>query len=125
MCSQLQFNPYAPSCTIAPHPSHLPGKIELKYTHYSVILNEQRRMAFVSAVNIDGTRRVMLPRDDGAKVFAFDPRVPEEVQWGSALYDDNVLDKGHLTRRQDPVWGDEGEARVSRDARRGGGLNMG
>lgn len=38
------------------------GGIELKYPHYSVIMNEDRRLAFVSAGNINGRLKKSVPR---------------------------------------------------------------
>lgn len=84
--------PYAPQ-----------GSTEIKYTHFSVVFNEQRRLAFFSAVNIDGANTVKVKY--GGK-FRLDPRVPPELQCGEWLYADNVLDRGHVTRRNDAVWGD-------------------
>ena len=74
----------------------------LPYTHYSVVMNGERKMPFFSAVNIDGTQLRRIPRGD--KWF-LDPRVPAEVQTGDEVYKDNDLDRGHMTRRLDPVWG--------------------
>ena len=39
--------------------------LELKYHHYSVIMNGKRRLAFVSAVNIDGAKSKDFNRDTG------------------------------------------------------------
>jgi endonuclease G len=86
------------------------GSTEIKYTHYSVILNEQRRLAFVSAVNIDGATPKDVARGDR---FRLDPRVPAALQCGEWLYANNVLDRGHITRRNDAVWGPLAEAEVS------------
>lgn len=38
------------------------GSMELKYTHFSVIMNGDRRLAFVSAANIDGENKISLKR---------------------------------------------------------------
>jgi endonuclease G len=78
---------------------------ELKYYHYSVIMNKERRLAFISAVNIDPTAPVKYPRDKGDKWF-FDPRIDDDFQLGEELYAGNPLDRGHLTRRDDAAWGD-------------------
>jgi endonuclease G len=43
--------------------------------------------------------------------WAFDGRVPKQYQWGDALYDSNALDRGHMVRREDPVWGKPKEAK--------------
>jgi endonuclease G, mitochondrial len=81
--------------------------IVLPYTHYSVIMNAQRCLAFVSAVNINGTLWRQITRT--ADVWTYDPRIPSSEQAGPALYDKepgNFFDRGHLCRRTDPSWGD-------------------
>lgn len=75
---------------------------DLEYTHFSVILNRRRRLAQVTAVNIDGAQLEDVPRGDD---WHLDDRVPESEQAGPALYANNDLDRGHLVRRRDPVWG--------------------
>lgn len=84
-------------------------KYLLRYTHYSVVMHAPRRMALFSAVNIDGAASQRLKRERDK--WAYDPRIPAEVQVGNALYDGNDLDRGHLTRRLDPAWGSEAEAK--------------
>lgn len=75
----------------------------LPYHHFSVVLNRQRRLAFFTAVNIDGGAAVRLRRDRDR--WSFDPRVPADEQTGEEVYRDNPLDRGHLVRRLDPAWG--------------------
>jgi endonuclease G len=79
------------------------GSIELKYTHFSVVMCASRRLAFFTAVNIDGSSSQDLKRKGDA--WYFDPRLDEQFQCGPELYSDNALDRGHLVRRLDPVWG--------------------
>ncbi|MGY4307473.1 endonuclease G [Bradyrhizobium sp. USDA 4369] len=89
------------------------GGIELTYFHYSVIMNAQRRLAFVSAVNLDTKAKFQVKRD-GKDKWYYDSRIPREAQAGPELYADNPLDFGHLTRRQDAAWGaDEDEANAA------------
>ena len=76
---------------------------ELKYEHFSVVMNKARRLAHFTAVNIDGSLLQRPPRD--RDVWYFDPRIGREYQTGPDLYADNELDRGHLVRRLDPVWG--------------------
>lgn len=90
-----------------------PTQNELKYINYSVVMNRKRRMAFFTAVNIDGNALVKLTRGDDK--WKFDPRIPEEFQIGEDAYSRNDLDRGHLVRRLDPVWGTE-EMAVRADA---------
>lgn len=82
-------------------------RFALKYTHYSVVMNGRRRMPFYSAVNIDGTQLRRVPRSNN---WFLDSRIPANTQSGPDVYSNNDLDKGHMTRRLDPVWGSPGLA---------------
>ena len=77
---------------------------ELRYEHFSLVLSASRRFARITAVGIDGRRR--LPIDRTRDRWSFDPRIARELQVGEGLYLNNALDRGHLVRRQDPDWGD-------------------
>jgi endonuclease G len=91
------------------------GGTELKYYNYSVIMNAKRRMAFVSAVNLDGQAPVHFRREGGDRWF-FDPRIDKKLQIGNPLYANNPYDRGHLTRRNDAAWGDtEEQAKLAND----------
>jgi len=84
------------------------GGSELKYTHFSLLMCAPRRLAFVTAVNIDGVETRSLPRD--RDVWFYDGRLERSLQISDELYGgepDNYFDRGHLVRRQDPVWGDD------------------
>jgi endonuclease G len=85
----------------------LNGKKLVPYTHFSVCLSKSRRMARYVAWNIDGARIVRTGRDD----FKLDPRIPAARQLGEDVYADNKLDRGHIARRADLVWGTIEEAR--------------
>jgi endonuclease G len=74
-----------------------------RYTHYSVVMNGDRKMLFYSAVNIDGTQLRRIPRSGDS--WFLDPRMPADAQTGATVYANNDLDRGHMTRRLDPVWG--------------------
>lgn len=76
----------------------------LDYEHFSLVMNGRRRLAFYTAVNIDGRRSKDLKRD--ADSWYYDPRIPADAQAGEFLYNSNPLDRGHLVRRLDPVWGE-------------------
>ena len=78
---------------------------ELKYVHFSVVMSKARRLARFTAVNIDGATLQQIPRK--RDVWYFDPRLDRDHQTGPDLYADNDLDRGHLVRRLDPVWGEE------------------
>ncbi|SFJ73420.1 endonuclease G [Cellulomonas sp. KH9] len=86
---------------------------ELPATHFTVLLDPARRLAAATAVNIDGVALLDVPRDDE---WRLDERVPPQEQTGPELYARNDLDRGHLVRRRDPVWGEPGvAAQASRD----------
>lgn len=90
------------------------AKGELKYHHYSVLMSKSRKLAFVSAVNIDGEAEYKEPR--GSDRWYYDRRLDESDQAGSDLYGGNDLDRGHLTRRDDAAWGNtRKEARLGND----------
>ena len=76
---------------------------ELTYPHFTVLLEAERRLAAVTAVNIDGALLRELPRSGD---WRLDPRVPESAQTGPEVYARNDLDRGHLVRRRDPGWGE-------------------
>jgi len=90
-----------------------PASVELAYEHFTVVLDTARRFAAVTGVNIDGARLAKVPRDDR---WTFDERIPADIQAGPEVYANNDLDRGHLVRRNDPVWGDpEVAARANAD----------
>lgn len=85
----------------------------IPYTHFSVCLSQSRRMARYAAWNIDGGHIAILPR----RAFQLDPRIPAKYQLGNDVYRDNKLDKGHIARRADVVWGTPAEAeQANRDS---------
>ena len=89
-------------------------KYVLPYHHYSVVMNKERRLAFFTAVNIDGSVFYNLKRE--ADKWYFDPRLNKNEQAGNDVYADNPLDRGHLVRRLDPAWGDSKEiAKIAND----------
>jgi len=76
---------------------------ELAYEHFTVLLDPERRLAAATAVNIDGAALLDLGRGDD---WHLEPRVPASEQAGPEVYARNDLDRGHLVRRRDPVWGE-------------------
>ena len=76
---------------------------ELKYRHFSIWMSEDRLLPLVTAVNIDGMQSKRLGRSD--KWF-LDHRLPRAAQIDDKGYKNNPLDRGHMVRREDPVWGD-------------------
>jgi len=85
----------------------------LDYPRFSVLLDPQRRLASVTAVNIDGALLRDLPRQGE---WRLDPRADAEEQTGPEVYSRNDLDRGHLVRRRDPGWGDADDARAAMEA---------
>lgn len=81
---------------------------ELKYDHFSVVMNAEARLAFVAAVNLDAAAPFRQTREGSDRWFA-DPRLPKDVQAGDEFYSDNPLDRGHLVRRADAAWGQTAE----------------
>ncbi|GKS59889.1 endonuclease [Nitrospira sp.] len=84
---------------------------ELKYQHFSVVMSKSRRLAIYVACNINGKRSQKIRR--GRDRWSLDPRIDPAYQVGEELYSRNDLDRGHLVRREDPVWGEEKEAALA------------
>lgn len=88
------------------------GGAGLDYTHFSLAQNTVRRLAWWVAWHVDGER--LIPGDaitrSGVR-FRADPRLPLDAQTRDAVYADNRLDRGHIARRADLLWGPVEEAR--------------
>jgi len=87
----------------------LDGKEEeiLKYTHFSVMMSESRRMCILSAVNIEGKTSKKRKRTG----WQIDPRIPKSAQIMKECYGNPPkFSRGHMTRREDPVWGTDDAA---------------
>lgn len=97
----------------------------LDYQHFSLAICAERRIAFLTATNIDGARYININRDSGQ---------PSLLPEGDSWYEDSRMesryylvqsfyrefsrwfDRGHLTRRSDPTWGTPQEAiRANKD----------
>lgn len=89
------------------------GSNVIPYTHFSLSLSTSRRLARWVAWNIDGAATKRLSRS--GIDFAKDPRLPEEFQSGNELYQGNRLDRGHIARRADLVWGEAAEAQQANE----------
>ena len=101
---------------------------ELKYWTYSVLFNKARRLAFVSAANVD-PKQWRGQRDADGDTWYTDTRVDEVapgLQIDRTFYKNqskkeadrsqNPFDQGHLTRRRDVQWGpDEDMAKRNGD----------
>lgn len=121
---------------------------ELKYEHFSLVMNGKRRLAFYTATNIDGSRAKDVDRKTGvitdasgqddddseaaeaAEEWFTDRRIDEDEQTpsdffaGQRTFDasgrpitdrqssdhrNRMFQQGHLTRRQDPLWGPDND----------------
>lgn len=102
--------------------NHGQNSYEIKYHHFSIMINTKRLMAFFTAVNIDGSKWILVDRSTGepsveseaAEVWYEDPRINSTEQCHQDLYDHQrprQFDRGHLVRRVDPNWGTSDDAR--------------
>jgi endonuclease G len=98
-----------PSTSMRNDACSLNGSNVIHYTHFSLMLSKTRRFAFWVAWNIDGGKLKKISRT--GLEFVFDGRIPKKYQAGDDLYADNRLDRGHIARRADLVWGTDAEAR--------------
>jgi endonuclease G len=81
----------------------------LKYEHFSVVMSRCRRLCIYSACNIDGSR----PRRFKRPSWRFDGRIPISQQIRDECYGNEPLfARGHMTRREDPIWGGVEEAEL-------------
>jgi endonuclease G, mitochondrial len=80
----------------------LNGSEVIAYTHFSLAQSKSRKFAIWVGWNIDGNKIKKVSRT-GIK-FDFDNRFAQ-FQVGDELYTDNRLDRGHIARRADLVWG--------------------
>ena len=88
---------------------------ELKYRHFSLAMSRGRRLCLWSAVNIDGTRTRKAHRPG----WRTDARIPKSAQTigdgddpARDVYGDEPrFARGHMTRREDPIWGEPDEAK--------------
>ncbi len=81
----------------------LNGSVVIDYTHFSLAQSKSRRFAFWVAWNIDGGDLKTINRT--GIPFVLDPRLPAACQVGDELYRGNRLDRGHVARRADLLWG--------------------
>ena len=96
-----------------PRPTGARDIVELPYPHFTVLLDPVRRFAASTGVNIDGAGLIDVDRADA---WHLDARVPASSQAGPEIYARNELDRGHLVRRRDPVWGDRATAIAANEA---------
>jgi endonuclease G len=74
----------------------------LPYRHFSLAMSRSRRLCLFSAVNIDGNNSRKMKRVG----WRYDPRIPQELQILKECYGNAPkFSRGHMTRREDPIWG--------------------
>lgn len=83
----------------------------LKYTHFSVRMSRSRALPLFSACNIDGARSLRgIRRTD---IWRRDPRIDPALQnlrEGYGQENRGLFSRGHMTRREDPNWGNRDTA---------------
>ncbi len=103
------------SASNKPKAFKLNGSEVIDYTHFSLAINKERRFPFWVAWNVNGGGLRKLSRR--GIPFVLDPRIPDEFQAGNELYAGNRLDRGHIARRADLLWGPLNEAKkANRDS---------
>ena len=85
------------------------GKTVFDHMHFSLAMSVSRKLSKWVAWNIDGGSLRKLSRN-GIR-FKKDPNLPKEAQIGDELYANNPLDRGHIARRADLLWGSLAEAK--------------
>ena len=85
------------------------NKFRLDYIHYTSLMSKSRRLAYFTAVNIDGNTWQDNPRKGD---WNEDPRINAADQLGQKLYNakKSDFDRGHLVRREDPEWGEKNKS---------------
>lgn len=98
---------------------------EVKYQHFSIVMNGERRLPFFTAGNIDGASVVNINRktgvvksvedpngdDEGAEAYERwydDERIHASQRSDQSLYSSAALknfQRGHMVKRTDPSWG--------------------
>jgi endonuclease G, mitochondrial len=85
------------------------------YTHFSLAMSASRRFCRWVAWNVDGGG--LLPLSRVGIPFGLDPAYEPKYQVDDTLYAHNRLDRGHIARRADLLWGGADEAaRANRDS---------
>jgi endonuclease G, mitochondrial len=85
------------------------GKLRevLDYQHFSILMSASRRICRFSACNIDGKNSKRKQRTG----WQFDPRIARTAQIMKECYGNlPKFSRGHMTRREDPVWGSDDAA---------------
>jgi DNA/RNA endonuclease G (NUC1) len=97
------------------------GEYVLAYEHFSVVMNQLRRLALFTASNVAADSRRKQPepdrdysrrglsglRENDREKWFTDPRIPAAHQLPDRFFtkDRASFDKGHIVRREDVAWG--------------------
>ncbi|HEY6731985.1 MAG TPA: DNA/RNA non-specific endonuclease [Solirubrobacterales bacterium] len=84
------------------------GDLVRHYTHFSLAMSASRRFCRWVAWNIDGGDLREIDRE--GIPFILDEAYEPKFQVNNDLYEHNALDRGHIARRADLLWGSDGEA---------------
>jgi endonuclease G len=88
------------------------NETEIKYANYSLMMNRVRRTAFFAAANIDGSK-LWNAQEMGKRpkrpAWSWDPRLDESFQPDDNIFS-SAMQRGHLFKREDAMWGDDEEA---------------
>lgn len=87
----------------------------LKYHHFELVMNKDRRLQMWSAANVDYDPDLKSNRDRkefGTDKWIADPRIPGEFQiMDTEFYKPaGNIDRGHIVRREDNAWGETEDA---------------
>lgn len=97
---------------LAPRTDGVDGH-ELRYYHYSVVMNKARRLCFFAASNYDAEaehRGELSRKALGKDKWDPDPRIALHHQVRKQeVYDGTEFDLGHIVRREDNYWGETEE----------------
>lgn len=104
-----------------PPPSASAPDTWLHYTHFSILVDRVRRQPRLTMVDIDGARWQEIKRKKGDTWYP-DPRLRKDEQPEKRFFetadpvfnpDHNDFGYGHMVRRQDPNWQDDGETNIA------------
>jgi DNA/RNA endonuclease G (NUC1) len=84
-------------------PPAIPQDAVLPYPHFTIIMDSERHMARLAAINIDGASLVSVPRT--SIPFTYDSRLAANKQLGNAVYESSDFDRGNIVRRSYVTWG--------------------
>ena len=97
------------------------GNKIIPYEHFSVVLHKERKLAILTAANVDGSAKARRPEagkdytrngltglsKNQQEKWVLDPRVEPKFQIPDGFYnrDQGAFDKGHIVRREDVCFG--------------------